>query len=42
MINGKQLEFYEREDVPDEETQEFIDDEIAHVPKAPSRAARTS
>ena len=35
MINGKQLEFYEREDVPDEETQEFIDDEIASAPKAP-------
>ena len=35
MINGKQLEFYEREQVPDEETQAFIDDEIAHAPKAP-------
>jgi hypothetical protein len=35
MINGKQLEFYDREDVPDEATQEFIDNEIAHVPKAP-------
>jgi hypothetical protein len=35
MINGKNLEFYEREEVPDEETQAFIDDEIAHVPKAP-------
>ena len=35
MITGKNLEFYEREEVPDEETQAFIDDEIAHVPKAP-------
>ena len=35
MISGKQLEFSERENVPDEETQEFIDNEIAHVPKAP-------
>jgi len=35
MINGKNLEFYERESVPDEETQAFINEEIAHVPKAP-------
>src|SRR4029434_5057258 len=35
MMSGKQLEFYDRENVPDEETQEFIDNEIAHVPKAP-------
>ena len=35
MINGKNLEFYEREDVPDEETQQFIDEEINHAPKAP-------
>ena len=35
MINGKKLEFYEREDVPDEETQEFISDEINSAPKAP-------
>ena len=35
MISGKQLEFSERENVPDEETQEFIDNEIAHAPKAP-------
>lgn len=34
MINGKDLEFYERESVPDEETQAFIDEEIAHAPKA--------
>jgi hypothetical protein len=36
MISGKQLEFYEREQVADEETQEFIDDEIAHAPQAPN------
>ena len=35
MISGKQLEFSERENVPDEETQEFIDNEIAHAPTAP-------
>ena len=35
MIKGKGLEFYEREDVPDEATQELINDEIASVPKAP-------
>ncbi len=35
MITGKQLEFYENEEVADEETQEFINDEIAHAPKAP-------
>ena len=35
MINGKGLEFYQGEDVPDEETQEFIDDEIASAPTAP-------
>ena len=35
MINGKQLEFYEHENVADEETQEFINEEIAHQPKAP-------
>ena len=35
MINGKQLEFYERENVPDEATQEFIDDEIASAPSRP-------
>ena len=35
MINGKGLEFYQSENVPDEETQEFIDDEIASAPTAP-------
>jgi hypothetical protein len=31
-----ELEFYENEDVPDEEMQNFIDEEIANAPKAPS------
>jgi hypothetical protein len=35
MISGKDLEFYEKEDLPDEEMQQFIDEEIAHAPSAP-------
>lgn len=35
MISGKQLEFYENEEVPDEETQALIADEIAHAPSVP-------
>lgn len=35
MISGKNLEFYEHEDLPSEEIQELIDEEIAHAPKAP-------
>lgn len=35
MMNGKALEFYENEPVADEEIQDFIKDEISHVPKAP-------
>ena len=35
MIKGKQLEFYDREDVPDEATQSFINEEIESAPKAP-------
>ena len=31
-----ELEFYENESVPDEEIQNFIEEEIAGVPKAPS------
>ena len=34
-MNGKALEFYENESVPDEQMQEFIDEEIASAPKAP-------
>ena len=35
MISGKDLEFYEKEDLPDEEMQQFINDEIAAAPFAP-------
>lgn len=35
-MNGKQLEFYGKESLPDEEITEMIDDEIARSPKAPS------
>ena len=35
MVNGKGLEFYENENVPDEAMQEFIDEEIANAPSAP-------
>ena len=35
MITGKGLEFYENENVPDEATQELINDEIASAPSAP-------
>ncbi|MBA2334397.1 MAG: DUF6335 family protein [Pyrinomonadaceae bacterium] len=38
-MTGKDLEFYENESVPDEEMQEFIDEEIAHVPQAPGELA---
>jgi len=35
-MNGRQLEFYENEDPVSEEMQAEIDDEIAHVPRAPN------
>lgn len=35
MISGKDLEFYDNEEPPDEEIKELMDDEIAHAPKAP-------
>ncbi len=38
-MTGKDLEFYENESVPDEAMQEFIDEEIAHVPQAPGELA---
>jgi len=34
-MTGKDLEFYQKEVPTDEAMQEFIDDEIAHVPQAP-------
>jgi hypothetical protein len=36
MISGKELEFYEREDPPNAEIKELMDDEIAHAPQAPN------
>ncbi len=36
MISGKDLEFYENEDVVSEEFQGFLDDEISHAPQAPN------
>lgn len=35
MISGKDLEFYEKEPLPDEEIRDFMDEEIAHAPQAP-------
>jgi hypothetical protein len=35
-MTGKPLEFYGSEQPPDEEITEFMNDEIAHVPQAPS------
>ena len=35
MISGKDLEFYENEEVPGEEMQQFINEEIAGAPTAP-------
>lgn len=34
-MTGKDLEFYEKEPLPDPEIKELMDDEIAHVPQAP-------
>ena len=36
MISGKDLEFYENEEPPNEEIKEFMDEEIAQAPQAPS------
>lgn len=36
MISGKGLEFYENEEVADEEIKELMDEEIAHAPQAPN------
>jgi len=38
-MNGKAMEFYEGEPIPDESMRKFIEDEIAHVPQAPSELA---
>jgi hypothetical protein len=34
-MTGRPLEFYENEEPADEEVREFMEEEIAHVPKAP-------
>ena len=34
-MTGKDLEFYENEDLPDQEIKAGMDEEIAHVPQAP-------
>jgi Family of unknown function (DUF6335) len=34
-MTGKELEFYENEDLPDQEIEAEMQDEIAHVPQAP-------
>ncbi len=39
MISGKNLEFYEHEEPVDEELSEFMEEEIAHAPKAPGELA---
>jgi len=35
MTSGKDLEFYENEDITDPEVTDLMNDEIAHVPQAP-------
>ncbi len=35
MISGKNLEFYENEEVVDQEVQDLMNEEIAHAPQAP-------
>ncbi len=38
-MQGKELEFYEKESPADAEVKAFIEDEIAHVPQAPGELA---
>lgn len=38
-MTEKKLEFYENEVPPDEDLKAFMDEEIAHVPQAPSELA---
>jgi hypothetical protein len=35
-MNGRALEFYDGEPLPDENIRQFMDEEIAHVPKDPN------
>lgn len=39
-MKGRELEFYQDQPVPDEDVQELMDDEIAHVPQAPNELAQ--
>ena len=41
MISGRNLEFYENEDLPDPEIQDFMNEEIARAPKDPSELLET-
>ena len=36
MISGKDLEFYENEEPPNQEIKDLMDEEIAHSPQAPN------
>ena len=36
MISGKDLEFYENEDIPNQEIKDLMDEEIAASPQAPN------
>lgn len=39
MVKERDLEFYENESIADPSVKEFMDEEIAHTPKAPSELA---
>ncbi len=39
-MKGRDLEFYQNQPVPDDDVQELMDDEIAHVPQAPGELAQ--
>ncbi|HEX8288109.1 MAG TPA: DUF6335 family protein [Pyrinomonadaceae bacterium] len=41
MISGRNLEFYENEDLPDPEIQDFMNEEIARAPKDPGELLET-
>lgn len=40
MMTGNEVEYYETENPIDSEVEEFIEDEIAHVPQAPNELAQ--
>jgi len=39
MISGKDLEFYDQEDLPNEEIKKFMEEEIESAPQAPGELA---